>query len=126
MDASPRYVLDDAGRLHEMDGTDRCIGAAEHVIALAWEGRLSKHLLAGLLIPARRQEFLEACGRIEKRYTEECTAKNDPCLESGCAVEGEICLQPLLRAGDDYLKSCAAAWVALFADPHNRIDAWRK
>jgi hypothetical protein len=125
MDVSSRYVLDDAGHLHEMDGTDTCIGTVEHLIALAWEGRLSKDLLAGLLEVDKRPEFLEACARIEKQYTDECAARNDPCLESGCAVEGEICLQPLLNAGDEYRKACAAAWVTFFADPRNRVAAWR-
>jgi hypothetical protein len=126
MDAPRRYSVDDGGRVHEMDGLDTCIGTVEHVMALAWEGRLSKDLMASLLDVRKRAEYLEACARIEKRYTDECAAKNDPCLESGCAVEGEICLQPLLNAGDDYHKACAAAWVAFFADPRNRIDQWRK
>jgi hypothetical protein len=64
---------------------------------------------------------------IERRYTEACTAKNDPCLESGCSVEGEdeICLQPLLNAGIEYQKACAAEWIKLFRVPRNRIDAWK-
>ena len=126
MNETVSYRVDHGGRLHEMNGFDTCIGTIEHVIALAWEGRLSKNLLATLLGPDHRPAYLEACGRIEKRYTDECTAKNDPCLESGCALEGEACLQPLLDAGADYHKACAAAWVAFFADPRNRIERWRK
>jgi hypothetical protein len=88
----------------------------EIVVGHAAEGRIPKHVLAGLLPPAKRAAFLEACARIEKRYTEDCTAAGDPCLESGCALEGEICLQPLLRAGDEYHKACAAEWLKIMAN----------
>jgi hypothetical protein len=78
-----------------------------------------------LVTPDKRKAYLDACGVIEKAYTDECAAKNNPCLESGCAVEGEICLQPLLSVGIDYRKACAAEWIKLFASPRNRIDVWR-
>ena len=32
----------------------------------------------------------------------------------------EVCLQPLLRAGTEYHKACAAEWVKLFANRENR------
>ena len=70
--------------------------------------------------PRTRRLFLDACARIEKAYTAECAATNDPCLESGCAIDqaaGEVCLQPLLRAGRDYDAACAAEWVKLVEGP---------
>ena len=77
----------------------------------AREGRLSKDTLAGLLEGKSRSEFLAACAQIEKRFTEECTATGDPCLDSGCALEGEICLQPLLQDESAYLKALGAEWI---------------
>lgn len=94
---------------------------AEPVLKYAQEGRLTKHALATMLTPEARQRFLDACAAIEKKYTEDCTAAKDPCLESGCSVEGEICLQPLLRAGTEYHKACAAEWEKLFAKHENRL-----
>ena len=85
------------------------------------EGRLTKHALATMLTPEPRRQFLEACAAIEKKYTDDCAAAKDPCLESGCSAEGEICLQPLLRAGTEYHKACAAEWAKLFARPENRL-----
>jgi hypothetical protein len=76
--------------------------------------------LADRLNPAARTEFLHACAAIEKRYTEACTATHDPCLESGCSLEGEICLQPLERAGDEYTRACEEAFDELYRDPRNR------
>jgi hypothetical protein len=90
------------------------------LLKYAEEGRLSKHALATMLLPEPRKQFLDACAVIEERYTEECAAAADPCLESGCPVEGEICLQPLLRAGTEYHKACAAEWAKLFAREENR------
>ena len=78
---------------------------------------MSKRELAALLEPEYRQLFLQRCAAIEKRYTEECAAQNDPCLESGCSVagvEGEACLQPLLRSEAEYRKACVAEWTGLF------------
>jgi hypothetical protein len=40
-------------------------------------------------------------------------------------MEGERCLQPLLRAGTEYHKKCGAEWAALFADAANRDPSWR-
>ena len=97
---------------------------AQQLMKLARGGHLPKPLAAALLAPAAREQYLAACGRIETRYTEACTALNDPCLEGGCAAEGEVCLQPLLRAEPDYQRECGTAWAALFAEPLNRVDAW--
>jgi hypothetical protein len=85
----------------------------DRVILDAVEGRLSKLALADLLTTDKRQTFLDRCAAIEKHYTDECAASNDPCLESGCALEGEVCLQPLLRAETEYNKACGAVWIAL-------------
>jgi hypothetical protein len=97
--------------------------APDQLIARAAEGRFTKDELAGFLAIESRPPFLDACARIERQFTEECAAKNDPCLESGCSAQGEICLQPLLHAGSAYFKACAAAWLPIFQDPKNRADA---
>jgi hypothetical protein len=97
----------------------------ERLMQYAAEGRLTKHALATLLAARPRGQFLEACAVIEKTYTEACAAAGDPCLESGCSAEGEICLQPLMRAGTEYHKMCGAAWAGLFADPGNRVASWK-
>ena len=97
----------------------------EQVMTHAINGRLSKHALATLLTPAARQAFFAACSGIEMQYTEACRAMNDPCLESGCSMEGERCLQPLLNAGSDYTKACGAEWAKLFADAANRDGSWK-
>ena len=96
------------------------VDSPEELVRYAEEGRLTKHALATALAAEPRRVFLEACTAIERRYTEECAAARDPCLESGCSAEGEICLQPLLRAGTEYHKACAVEWAKLFADRANR------
>lgn len=98
-------------------------GTPARLMTLAVEVGLSKLELAELLAPEQRQVFLDACAVIERRYTVECTAANDPCLESGCSVEGEICLQPLLNHRAAYEKACAVEWAKLVADRLNRDDA---
>ena len=125
-DTSDCFV-DAAGRVHVKDeaDVDHCVATSEELIRFAEQGRLPKSLLVNLLDAEHRQGYLDACAVIEKKYTEDCTATNDPCLESGCSVEGEICLQPLLRAGIDYHRACGAEWIKRFADPRNRIDAWK-
>lgn len=99
--------------------------APEELIAFAREGRLSKPALATLLTVKARRPFFDACAAIELQYTDACRAKNDPCLESGCAAEGERCLNPILEAGADYHKAIGAAWAPLFADAANREPSWR-
>jgi len=111
--------------LKDSADVDQCIGTTEALMKVAEEGRLPKGELVNLLDIEHRHAFLAACAAIEKKYTEQCTAANDPCLESGCALEGEICLEPVLRAGIEYHRACAAEWLKLFADPHNRIAAWK-
>jgi hypothetical protein len=103
---------------------DRHVGSPEKLMTYAVEGRLTKQVLGSLLGTDDQPAYLDACAVIEKRYTADCTAKDGPCLESGCAVEGEICLEPLLRAGREYHRACGAAWRVLFEDPHHRSQAW--
>ena len=107
------------------DYLDRRVGTPERLMKFAEEGRLPKHVLMNLLAQDSRAAYLVACAAIERKYTNDCAARNDPCLESGCAVEGEICLQPLLRAEIDYHRACAGEWIKVFANPRNRIDAWK-
>jgi hypothetical protein len=104
---------------------DRWAGTAEKLMRLARKGVFEKASLAKLLRPDKRQAFLQACSVTEKALTEACTAKGEPCLEGGCAVEGEICLQACLAAGARYHEACAAAWIDLFQDSDNRVDAWK-
>jgi hypothetical protein len=105
--------------------TASALDSPEQVMTYATGGRLSKHALASLLTAQARRPFLDACSAIELKYTEACRALNDPCLDSGCSVEGERCLQPLLRAGTEYHKACGAEWAKLFADVGNRDPSWR-
>jgi hypothetical protein len=96
----------------------------ERAMTQAIGGRLSKSELAMLLAPEARRRFEAACAAIELKYTDECRSMNDPCLQSGCSAEGERCLEPLLRAEEEYLSACGGEWAKLFADPENRDDAW--
>jgi hypothetical protein len=104
---------------------DRTFETPEDLVAFAREGHLPKAVLADQLTPESRGPFLAACARVEREYTEACTAKNDPCLESGCSLEGETCLDPLQRAGDEYLKACAKEWLTFFQNPASRADEWK-
>jgi len=100
----------------------------DQLTRLAIEGQLSKETMARLLVPERRQAYADACSAIETVYTHECRANGEPCLVSGCSIDhehGEICLQPILNAGVEYHKKCAAEWMKFFTDPGNRIDAWK-
>jgi len=92
----------------------------ERLMRFAAEGLLTKHALATLLTEQPRHVFLDACAVIEKQYTAECAAAKEPCLESGCSMEGEACLEPLLRANTEFHKACAAEWIKFFAQPVNR------
>jgi hypothetical protein len=98
---------------------DETLETPEHLMAMAAEGRLTKHTLATRLTEEPRQKFLAACAAIEQKFTDACAVK-DPCLDAGCSMDHEVCLQPLLRAGTEYHKACAAEWVKLFAKRENR------
>jgi len=106
--------------------TPATIDRHEQVIQYAIDGRLTKHALANLLAPESRRGFLDACATIEASYTTACAAAKDPCLESGCSCEGEICLQPLLRAATEYHSACGAVWATLFTHRQHRDAAWRR
>jgi len=101
------------------------LGSPGKLMNFARAGGLTKESLASLLAPGSKRAYLTACAAIEKAYTDQCAPSTGACLESGCSVEGEVCLQPLLRAGADYHKACGAEWVKLFGDPANRVDAWK-
>jgi hypothetical protein len=90
----------------------------DQLMTLAADGRLSKTELASFLPMGDRQAFLGACARIEMRFTEACAA-NEPCLGAGCSCEGEICLQPLLRAESGFHKACAGVWLPLYRASHH-------
>jgi hypothetical protein len=96
-------------------GMDTKAPTPDQLMADAAEGRFTKAELAELLAIDHRRPFLDACAHVEKTYTEDCPARNHgPCLEAGCSVEGEICLQPLLHAGSEYHKACAVEWLPFF------------
>ena len=95
-------------------------GVSDEIRLNAAAGRLTKDVLASLLPFEQRSAFLHACAAIERKYTDACAATHDPCLESGCSCEGEgeICLQPLLRAGDEPLRECGAEWLKRLESVH--------
>jgi hypothetical protein len=105
-----------------------CVGTPERLMAFAAEGWVTREALLELLSAPARAAFLDACGAIERQYTEACAAADDPCLESGCAIageNGERCLQPLLRSRADYDRACTDAWLRSFAAAGNRVEVWR-
>ena len=91
--------------------------AFDQIFERARAGMMTKAAMTELLPPERRPAFLAACADIERRYTKECTESHDACLESGCSLDGEICLEPVLRAGAEYHAACAAEWLKLFVAP---------
>ena len=99
------------------------VGSPERLMTYAADGGLTKQVLGSLLGTADAQSYVAACMVIEKRYTAEC-GQHNPCLETGCAAAGEICLEPLLAAGEEYFRACGAAWNTLFEDPRHRTAAW--
>ncbi len=105
---------------------DQHVGSPEKLMTFASEGHLTKEILGSLLDAGDVPAYREACTVIERQYTADCGALGDPCLESGCAVEGEgeICLEPLLRAGVEYHKACGLAWKILFKDAGHRTLVW--
>ena len=100
------------------------INTPKRLMTYAAEGKVSKAGMASVLAMKPRNDFLRECAKIERQYTVECAAQNDPCLESGCSAEGEICLAPLIRAGSEYKKACAVAWQRLFVKAENRVCGW--
>ena len=78
-----------------------------------------------MLSPEKKQAYLYVCAGVERALTETCTAKGEPCLENGCAVEGEICLNALLESGEIYTVAYVSAWTYLFINPENRVSVWK-
>jgi hypothetical protein len=103
---------------------DQHVGSPERLMAFAAQGRVDKQILGRLLDSSQGRAYLDACTVIERQYTAECGGAGDPCLASGCSLEGESCLEPLLKAGPEYQKACGAVWNTLFEDPRHRIQAW--
>lgn len=103
------------------------VGNPDRLMTYAAEGHVPKQVLLSLLSVDQRQSYLDACLVIERRYTNACTCNGDNCLATGCSVKGtdEVCLEPLLSAGIEYHKACAAEWIKLFRAPDHRIEAWK-
>ena len=92
---------------------------------LAEDDRLSKSELADSLTRPARYAFLDRCAAIEKRLTNACAAKQDPCLASGCALDGEACLNAVLHADTEYRNACVTEWARLFSNSENRTEDWK-
>src|SRR5688500_12695585 len=84
------------------------------LIDFAARGMLTKREMANLLPEQSRTAFLSACAQWEKVITDACTAHGDFCLASGCALEGEVCLNALLNANPSYNAACGQLWIPLF------------
>jgi hypothetical protein len=127
-DLASRHLFVDRGRPASDHAAqtywDRQVGSPAKLVTFAAEGHLTKQVLGRLLGAENARAYLDACTVIEKQYTVDCAAQGDPCLESGCALEGEVCLDPLLKAGGEYHRACGAAWSILFEDPRHRTQAW--
>ena len=78
------------------------------------ESVLDKDALARLLPSEPRAVFLAGCAQVEKELTRACAARGDVCLESGCALEGESCLNALLNVVPEYNQACGRLWLPLF------------
>jgi hypothetical protein len=102
------------------------LGSPDRLMTVAGEGHLSKFALASVLESDSRQQFLDSCAVLEKRFTADCPAHGETCLADGCAMDGEVCLQALLKAGSAFQQACAAEWTQLFKVERNRVAAWRK
>jgi hypothetical protein len=88
--------------------------SAAQLMHLAEEGLLEKQELADLLTPELRCEFLNGCEAVERDFTRACATDGNFCLPGGCALEGEACLNALLKVGPEYNKACGWLWLPLF------------
>ena len=77
------------------------------------EPMLNKDTLAELLPAETRAAFLAGCAEVERNLTHACAAKGG-CLESGCALDGESCLNAVLNGAHEYNKACRELWLPLF------------
>jgi len=84
------------------------------LIHFAEEGLLGKAEMAELLPSEPRAEFLHECAVIERDVTRACAAHGEFCLASGCALEGQSCLNAILSAGPAFNKACGQLWLALY------------
>jgi hypothetical protein len=130
-DLAARRLLADratpSSALAVQDAVNRQVGNPERLMTFAGGGHMPKLMLLNLLSGDQRQAYLEACSRIERQYTNACMSNPVNCLATGCSVRGtdEICLAPLMHAGIEYQKACAAEWIKLFLAPAHRVDAWK-
>ena len=85
------------------------------------EDMLDKEALAQLLPSEPRAVFLEGCAQIERDLTHACAARGDFCLASGCALDGESCLNALLNAALEYNKACGRLWLPLFRSSQHAV-----
>lgn len=85
----------------------------------------SKTALAATLKIEMRMPFLRECAKIERSYTERCASMGKPCLQDGCPMDDETCLEALLNAEPDYSQRVYRAWLNIFKDPNNRTDEWK-
>jgi hypothetical protein len=105
----------------DLEGSMHTINSPEQLMRLAEQGALSKFELAELLEPDSRHVFLEACRQIERGITDDCIARGEFCLQSGCPLdEGEVCLDAILETEPRYHQACATAWLPIYKDPRNR------
>ena len=88
--------------------------SSAQLMGLAERGMLDKTAMADLLAEEPRSAFLAACAEVEREFTRVCAAHGDFCLPAGCALEGEACLDALLKAGPEYNKACGRIWLPLF------------
>ena len=88
--------------------------SAAELMDFTAEGVLDKELLAQLLPSEPRAVFLAGCAEVERDLTRACAARSDFCLASGCALEGESCLNALLNAAPEYNKACGRLWLPLY------------
>ncbi len=90
----------------------------------AEQGILAKAEMAELLRSARQgATFLARAAEVEKGFHACVRCARRLCLASGCALEGESCLNAILNAGPEYNKACGRQWVALYSNPANRGKA---
>jgi hypothetical protein len=96
-----------------MEDSMTTTNSAPELVDLAAETLLDKEMLAQLLPSESRAMFLSRCAQVERDFTRACAAHGG-CLESGCALEGESCLNALLNAAAEYNKECGRLWLPLF------------
>ena len=117
-------------RLHDMAARtyfDDRVGTPEKLMAFSRMDYLDKSELVSLLRGEKRQDYLKACGVMEKELTQKCGDKGEPCLADGCSFKetGEACLNAILSSEEEYRTRCAIIWEELFMSSGNRIDVWK-